>query len=67
MKKTYTNAQLKSGLKLLYVPALVGPWMHPVLSACDCSSRKPLSVSVLSLTRHHCLCNPSWASSRFLA
>ena len=41
--------------------------MHPVLSVLDCSSRQPLSVSVLSLTRHDCLCNPSWASFWALA
>jgi len=59
--------KLKSGLQLWCVPALVGPWMHPTLSARDCSSREPLNVSVLSLTRHNCLCNPSWAASRALA
>ena len=41
--------------------------MHPALSCLDCCSRQPLSVSVSSLTRHNCLCNPSWASSRALA
>ena len=59
--------KLKYGLQRRCVPALVGPWMHPVLSALDCSSRQPLSVSVSSLTRQGCLCNPSWASSRALA
>jgi len=58
---------LKYGLQRRCVPAIVGPWMYPVLSTLDCSSRQPLSVSVSSLTRHDRLCNPSWASSRALA
>ena len=36
----------KYGLKRRCVSALVGHWIHPVLSALDCSSRQPLSVSV---------------------
>jgi len=49
--------KLKSGLQLRCVPALIGPWMHPVLSARDCSSREPLSVGVMSWTRHDRLCS----------
>ena len=59
--------KLKYGHQRRCVPALVGPCMHPVLSALDCSSRQPLSVSVSSLTRHDRLCNSSRASSRALA